>query len=169
MIATNPVAGAQFFKVIVELFIKHVLGVDINYRGLYGDTSGYYRDTSGYYGTVEQQERLTLHIHMLLWLKHALTPHQIRERLLDHNSNFQKPMVEYLESMRKGEFMNGTLHQVSERKNTLESINSECNSPTLLFPKPPVEPVMKDVELVKCVKEALIIGHNLQIMLMRYS
>ena len=48
LIANNPVAGAQFFKVMVDLFIKHVLGVDLDRCGIYGETSGYY-------GTVEQQ------------------------------------------------------------------------------------------------------------------
>ena len=59
LIANNPVAGARFFNVIVELFLKHVLGVGTNKPGLYGETAGYY-------GTVEQQGRLTLHLHMLL-------------------------------------------------------------------------------------------------------
>jgi hypothetical protein len=40
------------------MFIKHVLGVENEHDGLYGKTAGYY-------GTVEQQERLTLHLHML--------------------------------------------------------------------------------------------------------
>ena len=61
LIANNPVAGACFFHFMVEMFIEHVLGVGTNHRGLYGDTSGYY-------GTVEQQGRLTLHLHMLLWI-----------------------------------------------------------------------------------------------------
>ena len=43
MIANNPIAGARFFHIIVELFIKHVLSVGINRRGLYRDTTGYYR------------------------------------------------------------------------------------------------------------------------------
>ncbi|KAA1479920.1 hypothetical protein DENSPDRAFT_789694, partial [Dentipellis sp. KUC8613] len=47
MIANNPVASARFFKVMVDLFIKHVLGYDSGHRGLYGDTNAYY-------GTVEQ-------------------------------------------------------------------------------------------------------------------
>ncbi|KAI0038885.1 hypothetical protein FA95DRAFT_1476081, partial [Auriscalpium vulgare] len=47
LIANNPIAGARFFKVMVELFIKHVLGVGSGHPGLYGKTSGYY-------GTVEQ-------------------------------------------------------------------------------------------------------------------
>jgi len=41
---------------MIQAFIKHVLGVDADHSGLYGDTSSYY-------GTVEQQGRLTLHLH----------------------------------------------------------------------------------------------------------
>ncbi|KIP01674.1 hypothetical protein PHLGIDRAFT_60592, partial [Phlebiopsis gigantea 11061_1 CR5-6] len=47
LIASNPVAGAKFFKLITEAFINHVLGYEHNRRGVYGETSGYY-------GTVEQ-------------------------------------------------------------------------------------------------------------------
>ncbi|KAF8240071.1 hypothetical protein L208DRAFT_1234532 [Tricholoma matsutake] len=48
LIARNPVACACFFHFMVQSFIKHVLGVDSNHCGLFGDTSAYY-------GTVEQQ------------------------------------------------------------------------------------------------------------------
>ncbi|TFK51591.1 hypothetical protein OE88DRAFT_1712692 [Heliocybe sulcata] len=58
-IAGNPVAGARFFDMMVKLFIKHVLGVGSEQDGLYGKSSAYY-------GTVEQQGRLTLHLHLLL-------------------------------------------------------------------------------------------------------
>jgi hypothetical protein len=34
LIAENPVAGAQFFHFIVEMFIKHVLGVKQDHPGL---------------------------------------------------------------------------------------------------------------------------------------
>jgi len=47
---------------MVETFISDVLGVGSARRGLYGETNAYY-------GTVEQQGRLTLHLHMLLWIK----------------------------------------------------------------------------------------------------
>ncbi len=82
LIANNPVAGAKFFKFMVDMFIKHVLGYAHERNGFYGKTSGYY-------GTVEQQGRLTLHMHMLIWLKHSLTPQQIRDNILDPNSDFQ--------------------------------------------------------------------------------
>jgi hypothetical protein len=67
LIANNPVACARFFHFMVEQFLEHVLGVKSQHPGLYGDTSAYY-------GTVEQQGRLTLHIHLLLWIKGGLTP-----------------------------------------------------------------------------------------------
>ena len=107
LIANNPIAGARFFHIIVELFIKHVLGVGINRRELYGDTAGYY-------GTVEQQGRLTLHMHMLVWVKHSPTPQEIREKLLNNSSEFQQKLVEYLESVFAGEFLDKTMTKVQQ-------------------------------------------------------
>lgn len=96
LIANNPIAGARFFHFTVLLFIKHVLGVDAGHDGLYGKTSAYY-------GTVEQQGRLTLHLHSLLWVKNALTPQEIRDKLMDNDSKFNTELIRYLESAHKGE------------------------------------------------------------------
>jgi hypothetical protein len=108
LIADNPVASARFFHFMVQAFIKHILGVDADHSGLYGDTSSYY-------GTVEQQGRLTLHLHMLLWIRGALTPQEIRDRIMDPESDFQKKMVEYLESVHMGEFITGSLDDVKKK------------------------------------------------------
>ena len=86
LIAHNPVAGARFFHLIIQLFLKHVLGVNTNHDGLYGKTSTYY-------GTVEQQGCFTLHLHLMLWIKNALTPQQIREKIMSSDSEFQKAML----------------------------------------------------------------------------
>jgi len=59
LISNDPVASALFFHFMIQVFIKHVLGVDVDHSGLYGDTFAYY-------GAVEQQGHLTLHLH--LWL-----------------------------------------------------------------------------------------------------
>ena len=83
LIAKNPVAGARFFHFMVQMFIKHVLGVDSDHPGLYSDTSAYY-------GTVEQQGRLTLHLYLLLWIAGCLTPQEIRDKIMDVNSDLQK-------------------------------------------------------------------------------
>ena len=129
LIAENPVAGARFFDMMVRLFIKHVLGVKSNHTGLYGNTEAYY-------GTVEQQGRLTLHIHMLLWLRGSLSPQEIRDRLMDPASDFQKAFVEYLESVHIGEFMTGTMDevkaQVAEKSN-----NRDYKDPTQTLPEMP--------------------------------
>ena len=61
LIANNPVAGARFFHFIVDMFITHVLGF-----GKCPSQWGLYGDTSAFYGMVEQQGRLTLHLHMLI-------------------------------------------------------------------------------------------------------
>src|ERR1700679_3872042 len=103
--ANNPVAGARFFDMIANMFIKHVLGFGEKHPGLYGNTEAYY-------GTVEQQGRLTLHMHMLLWLKGSLSPQEIRDRIMDPTSDFQQKMVEYLESVHLGEFMTGSIDEV---------------------------------------------------------
>jgi hypothetical protein len=65
---------------MVEMFIKHVLGVETDHPGLYGHTTGYY-------GAVEQQGRLTLHLH-LLYLKGCLTPQEIKDNVMDPTSDF---------------------------------------------------------------------------------
>jgi Helitron helicase-like domain at N-terminus len=108
LIAENSVAGAQFFYFMVEMFIKHVLGVNQNHPGLYGKTTAYY-------AAIEQQGRLILHFCMLLWILNWLSPQEIRDRIMDPNSDFQQKMVEYLESVHIGGFMTGTMNEVKEQ------------------------------------------------------
>ena len=130
LIAKNPVASARFFHFMVQMFIKHVLGVGQDHPGLYGDTSAYY-------GTVEQQGRLTLHLHLLLWIYGSLTPQELRDKIMDVNSDFQKKIVEYLESLCVGEFLTGPKMDVSERVGEA-SESTEYRNPTLTLPDPPI-------------------------------
>jgi len=129
LIANNPVAGAQFFHFMVETFIEHVLGVGKHHRGVYGNTSAYY-------GTVEQQGRLTLHLHLLLWIKGALTPQEIRDQIMDPNSEFQQKMVEYLESVHQGEFLMGSIEEIRHNVDAAEQ-NKNYQPPTHTLPDPP--------------------------------
>ena len=105
LIANNPVAGARFFHFMCEMFIKHILGVGTNHPGFYGKTNAYY-------GVIEQQGRLTLHMHMLLWILGCMSPQEIRDKIMDPNSDFQKKIVEYLECVHVGEFLTGDLDHV---------------------------------------------------------
>jgi hypothetical protein len=139
LIAKNPVAGARFFHVMVQMFIKHILGVDSNHPGLYGNTSAYY-------GTVEQQGWLTLHLHLLLWIAGCLTPQEVRDKIMDVNSDFQKKMVEYLESLCIGEFLTRSKADVSERVDSKSKL-PEYHDPTYTLPDPPPPPCSGDTNL----------------------
>ena len=117
---------------MVEQFIKHVLGVGSDHSGLYGETSAYY-------GTVEQQGRLTLHIHLLLWIKGCLTPDEIRNRIIDPTSEFQQQLVKYLENAHQGEFLTGT--QADVLSNVCQDEQSDAyTDPTETLPVPPPPP-----------------------------
>ncbi|KAJ3570418.1 hypothetical protein NP233_g4408 [Leucocoprinus birnbaumii] len=107
--AQNPVAAARCFHKLVQLFIKHVLGVDADHIGLYGKTTAYY-------GTVEQQGRLTLHLHLLLWIDNALSPQEICDKLKANESLFEKELIEYLESCCQGEFLTGSMIEIRARE-----------------------------------------------------
>jgi hypothetical protein len=83
LICNNPIAGSHFFHHMITIFIQSVLGCGQQDAGLFGPINGYY-------GTVEQQGRLTLHLHMLLWLDGNLTPQIMCERILDPTLTFSK-------------------------------------------------------------------------------
>ena len=83
IVANNPIASARFFHYMVSLFIKHILGFGADHPGVFGKTAAYY-------GTVEQQGRLTLHLHLLLWIEGSLSPDETRKRLLDPESDFHR-------------------------------------------------------------------------------
>ena len=129
LICRNPVAGARFFHFVVDVFINCVLGVNAKHRGLYGKTKAYY-------GTVEQQGRLTLHLHILLWLTGNLTPQEMRNKILDPNSEFQKNIITWIESCQVGEYLTGTQQQVLENIQKYAE-TFDYNDPTELMPTPP--------------------------------
>jgi len=49
-------------------------------------------------------------------------PQEIRDRIMDVNSDFQKKIVEYLESLCVGEFINGPKIDISERVGELRVV-----------------------------------------------
>jgi hypothetical protein len=143
LLCCNPAAGARFFHFVVETFIAEVLGIQANHRGLYGQTNAYY-------GTVEQQGQLTLHLHLLLWIHGSLNPQELREKILDTNSGWQKNLVAWLESCQMGEFMGGSQIEVEAEVDRC-SKSSNYMDPTETLPEAP-PPICKkaDVGCKKC-------------------
>jgi len=127
LIARNPVASARFFHFIVQAFLKHLLGIENKNNGLFGKTSGYY-------GTIEQQGCLTLHLHLLLWIKNTLTLQEIKDKLTGEDSSFKEAIIKYLESVCAGEFINTTSDKLKEDLKKKHSLSSYTN-PTKTLPK----------------------------------
>ncbi|KAF6765470.1 hypothetical protein DFP72DRAFT_761944, partial [Ephemerocybe angulata] len=128
---------------IVEMFIKHVLGVN-------SDDPGFYGETSAYYGTVEQQGRLTLHLHMMIWIANTFSPQEIRDKLMAKDSAFQASIIAYLEACFQGELATGSLDNVRDstaekmkqaEENALAGEKKEDTyaDPTETLPIPPPE------------------------------
>ncbi|EAU85037.2 hypothetical protein CC1G_04133 [Coprinopsis cinerea okayama7 len=129
LICRNPVAAARFFHFLVDLFITEVLGVKARRE------PGAYGPTSAYYGTVEQQGRLTLHLHMLIWISGSVSPQVIRDRILN-DLNWQGKIVEWLEAAHVGEFLTGSLQDV--KRNVDEKSESDLYvDPTMVLPVSP--------------------------------
>ncbi|KDR67902.1 hypothetical protein GALMADRAFT_49412, partial [Galerina marginata CBS 339.88] len=74
---------------------------------------------------------------MLLWLKGALSPQEIRDKIMDPTSEFQKKIVEYLESVHIGEFMTGTQEEVGHKIKLEKTQNKDYQDPTQTLPDPP--------------------------------
>jgi hypothetical protein len=93
-VARNPVIAAEFFHVVMEAFIKSILGYeegDACKRGALGVVKAYY-------GCVEAQGRGSLHCHMFIWIEGGLGPNALRDRLLADES-FKSRLFSYIASV----------------------------------------------------------------------
>jgi hypothetical protein len=141
-ICSNPVACARFFHFFVSTFISDVLGFGTSHMGLYGQTKAFY-------GTVEQQGRLALHLHIMIWIKGNLTPQEMREQILNPNSDFQEKIIAWIESCQIGEFLTGTKDEVLQRMQDMSN-SEEYKDPTETLPEAP--PPMCPTECNACQK-----------------
>ena len=144
LIASNPVAAARFFDYMIQQFIKHVLGFGSDHAGIFGETSAYY-------GTVEEQGRLTLHLHLLLWIRGAPSPQEIRERIMNPDSEFRKNLITYLESCHQGELFDATTSDMAIEIETMRQ-RGLWSDPKNDLPLPPPPPCDLSTHTVDCSK-----------------
>lgn len=105
-IADNPVACARYFDKIVRAFLERVLKFGSDDRGLFGKTETYY-------GTVESQGRLTLHLHLLLWISGSLSPQEIQDKIVN-DPEFRDELVAYLEDCHQGGYSVSDAEKIAE-------------------------------------------------------
>lgn len=86
IIASHPVATAKFFHRLITTVLETMIAGE---RVL--------GPVKAYFGTVENQGRGSLHLHMLIWLDHDYTPAQLREKIKDEQ--FRNNLKDYLEDI----------------------------------------------------------------------
>lgn len=69
-IASNPYAAAKYFRFIILTVLDTLFGIKSE-RGYMQSTMGILGQLVAYFGVVEAQGRGSLHLHMLLWLRHS--------------------------------------------------------------------------------------------------
>lgn len=78
--AKDPFASAAFFNFIVRTTLETLFGIHASKRQV-ESRMGILGHVNGYFGVVEAQGRGSLHVHMLLWLKHAPNADEMLELL----------------------------------------------------------------------------------------
>ncbi|KAJ7671786.1 hypothetical protein B0H17DRAFT_948152, partial [Mycena rosella] len=122
---------------------------------------------TGNYTRSEQQGRLTLHLHLLLWVVNAMSPQEIRDKVIGPRTYFRRRLILYLESCHRAELFEGTTSSTAARKakrNLTENVGSDSEphighsqhqSPThtLAMSPPPMCPDSKcDKTCPTCVR-----------------
>ncbi|CAF1200168.1 unnamed protein product, partial [Didymodactylos carnosus] len=72
IVASHPVAAAKFFNLLITNILETLVK-----GGVLGGS------IKAHYGTVETHGRGSLHLHILLWLDHNMTPSQLKENIED--------------------------------------------------------------------------------------
>ncbi|OBZ67369.1 hypothetical protein A0H81_12737 [Grifola frondosa] len=130
LIASNPVGCARFFHLMVETFIECILKAGTGQQGLFGQTEAYY-------GTVEEQGRLTLHLHLLLWIACSLTPQEIRDRVVD-DDDFRRRLIQWLEQCHTGDYFDQSMGNYGLKENPMgPSCGVKSEDPACTLPTPP--------------------------------
>jgi len=79
-VASDPVAGADFFQFSLDCFFTHLMGWDKD-RRCSSDKGGIFGKLRAYYGSGEFTDRGFLHGHFLLWLAGGLNPSDVHAKM----------------------------------------------------------------------------------------
>lgn len=92
-VAGDPYAASKFFHFMIETILQTLFGVTVTTHQV-KTAMGVLGEVSAYFGTVECQNRGTLHLHMLLWLKNTPTADELTTLLA--TEEFRAKMVAYI-------------------------------------------------------------------------
>ena len=92
-VAEDPYVAAKFFHFIIRVILETLFGIKVSKYKVCASL-GILGEVAAYFGTVEAQGRGTLHLHLLLWLKHAPSFDDMRSLL--RNDAFRQRIVKYI-------------------------------------------------------------------------
>lgn len=92
-IAQDPYAAAQYFKLIIDAVLKHLLGVEV-VKSRVKTKMGILGLVKCYFGLVECQGWGTLHLHIKIWLDDLLSSNDMMEEL--KKPEFREKLQEYI-------------------------------------------------------------------------
>lgn len=97
--AADPFASASFFQFIIQTTLESLIGIHITKRGVESEM-GIFGLVNGYFGVIEAQGRGSLHVHMLLWLKHAPNADEMLDLLMQEE--FRRKIATYIDHNIRG-------------------------------------------------------------------
>jgi hypothetical protein len=93
IIAENPVAGAEFFHLIITKFFGILLGAErVTKIGVLGKTQGWY-------AVVETQVRGSLHLHILIWIDGAPSSPLCMKEMINANQEFKDRFLKWYDDV----------------------------------------------------------------------
>lgn len=92
-IADNPYAATKFFHFMITTILETLFQVKVTPAQVKSGM-GVFGRVAAYFGTIESQGRGTLHLHLLVWLKHVPSPEEIAALL--KTDTFQDCIITYI-------------------------------------------------------------------------
>jgi hypothetical protein len=102
VLAENPVAGAEFFHLMVTKFFDILLGTKrVTKIGILGKIKGWY-------AVVETQVRRTLHLHVLIWIDGAPCSPIVMKDRMNSDEEFKLKLIAWYDNVICQSFSQGT-------------------------------------------------------------
>jgi hypothetical protein len=124
-IADNPYAATQFFHFMIHTILETLFQVKVTQHQM-KSSLGILGHVAAYFGVVESQGCATLHLHLLVTLKHTPSPDEMVECL--KSEEFHKHIVSYIHT---------NLHAYLPRLESAESVKKIPVEKDLAYNCPP--------------------------------
>ncbi|KAF7333268.1 ATP-dependent DNA helicase [Mycena sanguinolenta] len=150
-LAENPVAGAEFFHLMITKFLEIILGTKRSSKiGILGKVKGWY-------AVVEAQVRGSLHIHLLIWIDGAPASPLDMKELMNSDPEFKQKLTAWYDDIICQSFP----------RNTIPYAPADGTPKQLPVLSRPLDPDSEDYEHRRdqhhrdlCENTGLVHGHN---------